>query len=308
MNDKIDQELALGAPCRALEMGGSAVVLSCRGLTKKSTSCLVAHSMLLIVLEGTLRFRHGGTQYSINAREMALLKKGIFIECFSSLSAAGDANYILIWLTDDLLREFVRVAPLTVPRPKTVFPVTKGPVDVRFVRFLNALESYISESINVNDQLTRIKLFEFLFSLVQVNKEITSQLMDFPSHFRTDITATVEDNITNAITLPKLAVLAGRSLSSFKRDFTAIYNMPPSAWMRQRRLEKAQELLKHTTMNVTDVCYTLGFQNLAHFSRLFKAHFGFPPSTLKDADRRSGRGGLRTLDRHNKSCNSTLMK
>jgi len=57
--------------------------------------------------------------------------------------------------------------------------------------------------------------------------------------------------------------------------------MPPSQWIRKKRLEKAQELLTSTTMTVTDICYTLGFENIAHFSRLFKSQFGYPPSEFR---------------------------
>ena len=108
-----------------------------------------------------------------------------------------------------------------------------------------------------------------------------AQLMDLRQQFRTDITSTVEDNIMNSLSLNQLAVLSGRSLSSFRRDFLAIYNMPPSQWIRQRRLDKARELLLNTTMTITDVCYTLGFENLAHFSRLFKSCFGHSPTEFK---------------------------
>jgi transcriptional regulator GlxA family with amidase domain len=72
-------------------------------------------------------------------------------------------------------------------------------------------------------------------------------------------------------------MLSGRSLSSFRRDFFAIYNMPPSQWIRLKRLEKARGLLISATMSVTDICYTTGFENIAHFSRLFKSHFGYCP-------------------------------
>ena len=98
---------------------------------------------------------------------------------------------------------------------------------------------------------------------------------------RPDITHTVEGNILNNISLQELAYLSCRSLSSFKRDFHAIYNMPPSQWIRERRLEKAKELVTCTSMSVTDICYTLGFENIAHFSRLFKTYFGVAPTRYK---------------------------
>ncbi|MBK6987910.1 MAG: helix-turn-helix transcriptional regulator [Bacteroidia bacterium] len=77
------------------------------------------------------------------------------------------------------------------------------------------------------------------------------------------------------------ARLAGRSLSSFRRDFISTYNMPPSRWIRIKRLEKSRELLSNTTMTVTDICYTLGFESVAHYSRIFKLHYGYPPSEIR---------------------------
>jgi AraC-like DNA-binding protein len=142
---------------------------------------------------------------------------------------------------------------------------------------------YFLEPESIDEYLTRIKLLELLFNLVQSESIILPQLMDLRTHFRADITRTVEDNLMSPMSLTQLAMLSGRSLSSFKRDFIAIYNMPPSTWLRQRRLEKARELFLNTTMTVTDVCYALGFENLAHFSRLFKSRFGYSPSKSKQS-------------------------
>ena len=47
-----------------------------------------------------------------------------------------------------------------------------------------------------------------------------------------------------------------------------------------KELEK-QELLQSTNMTVTDICYTSGFESIAHFSRLFKSQFGNSPSEFR---------------------------
>jgi transcriptional regulator GlxA family with amidase domain len=100
-------------------------------------------------------------------------------------------------------------------------------------------------------------------------------------NFHASISATVEQNILKSISLYQLAVLSGRSLSSFRRDFLAIYNMPPSQWIRQKRLEKAKELLTSTSLSVTDICYDTGFENIAHFSKIFKSQFGYCPTDFR---------------------------
>jgi AraC-like DNA-binding protein len=51
-----------------------------------------------------------------------------------------------------------------------------------------------------------------------------------------------------------------------------------SDFIRNIRLEQAARLLKEQKINVTQVAYTVGFSNLAHFSTVFRKHFGMTPS------------------------------
>lgn len=261
---------------KALKFNGDIAIQSCTDATASGESLLVKDSMLLFVIEGSFRIRYGTDIYPIEKNQMVLLKKDILIEC--SRGYHDNTRFIMIYFKYDLLKEFVKLAQLSVPSPKNPAPITIDSVDTPLLKFIDSLESYFLHSENICEYLTKIKLLELLFNLVQTNSSILPQLMDLRTHFRADITRTVEDNLLSSVSLQQLAVLAGRSLSSFKRDFLAIYNMPPSTWLRQRRLEKARELLLNTTMTVTDVCYTLGFENLAHFSRLFKSRFGYSPS------------------------------
>jgi transcriptional regulator GlxA family with amidase domain len=46
-------------------------------------------------------------------------------------------------------------------------------------------------------------------------------------------------------------------------------------------LDIAKEMLLHTSLSVTDVCFSTGFENVAHFSKVFKERFGVAPSTCK---------------------------
>ncbi|MBQ9230659.1 MAG: helix-turn-helix transcriptional regulator, partial [Prevotella sp.] len=80
------------------------------------------------------------------------------------------------------------------------------------------------------------------------------------------------------ISLDELAYLSGRSLSSFKREFQDIYGEPPARWIRAKRLSKAHDMLRSSSLSVADVAYSLGFENPTHFSRIFKQQYGYAPS------------------------------
>ena len=55
--------------------------------------------------------------------------------------------------------------------------------------------------------------------------------------------------------LEDLAHLSNRSLSSFKRDFQKYYNESPSRYIKNKKLEKAAELLKSSSLNLTDILF-----------------------------------------------------
>lgn len=67
----------------------------------------------------------------------------------------------------------------------------------------------------------------------------------------------------------------------FIRQFKAQFNQTPYQYLMTRRLEVASALLKTSKKNVTEICHEIGFIDLPSFSRLFKRHFGVPPTAYR---------------------------
>ncbi len=87
----------------------------------------------------------------------------------------------------------------------------------------------------------------------------------------------VERHGGTALALEELAVLSGRSLSSFKRDFQRLFGQTPGQWLRQRRLRAASELLRRQGINVTEVSLRLGFASASSFIRAFQREYDATP-------------------------------
>lgn len=68
------------------------------------------------------------------------------------------------------------------------------------------------------------------------------------------------------------------SRTQLHRKMKELTGLSTSEFIRNIRLEQAARLLKERHVNVSQVAYTLGFTNTAHFSKVFKQHFGTPPS------------------------------
>jgi len=68
----------------------------------------------------------------------------------------------------------------------------------------------------------------------------------------------------------------------FARVFRELIGLPPHKYLVQLRLARARTLLE-SGMSVTNTCYAAGFNNLSHFIRKFRKHYGFVPSATRSS-------------------------
>lgn len=78
--------------------------------------------------------------------------------------------------------------------------------------------------------------------------------------------------------LDELAAAAHVSKYHFLRCFAAAYGMTPAAYLAERRIERAQDLLRATNLTVTEVCLLVGYSSLGSFSAKFRRLVGQSPS------------------------------
>jgi AraC family transcriptional regulator len=88
----------------------------------------------------------------------------------------------------------------------------------------------------------------------------------------------VEANLTRDLRLVDLCAVAGVSRAHFARAFRNTIGMAPHAFVLQRRLAQAVELLALRVLPVGEVAQRCGFADPAHLARAFKSRFGYAPS------------------------------
>ena len=81
-----------------------------------------------------------------------------------------------------------------------------------------------------------------------------------------------------ALDLDALADAAGMSKYHFLRSFTAVYGKTPARYLTERRIERAQDLLRATNVTISEVCLLAGFSSLGSFSAKFRQLVGVSPS------------------------------
>ncbi len=93
----------------------------------------------------------------------------------------------------------------------------------------------------------------------------------------------IEDHLCTQLTLEDLAALVCLSPFHFARCFKATIGLAPHQYIIARRIELAKRLLLTTTLNVADIAWTIGYENISHFRRLFALHIGVTPGIIRQA-------------------------
>jgi AraC-like DNA-binding protein len=81
--------------------------------------------------------------------------------------------------------------------------------------------------------------------------------------------------------LDGLAAVAGVSKYHFLRCFAATYGRTPALYLAERRIERAQDLLRTSNLTVTEVCFLVGYGSLGSFSSRFRQLVGESPSAYQ---------------------------
>ncbi|MFB9887426.1 AraC family transcriptional regulator [Balneatrix alpica] len=88
----------------------------------------------------------------------------------------------------------------------------------------------------------------------------------------------IEAHLASPLTLPELAQVCGLSEYHFARMFKHSLGVPPHQYVLQRRLTRAQDLLRSSSLSLTDIAQHCGFASSSHFSHRFRQQQGCSPS------------------------------
>ena len=97
----------------------------------------------------------------------------------------------------------------------------------------------------------------------------------------------------NEYAVDDLARRAGMAPAHFITRFRMLAGLPPRQFLLGCRIRAARELLRTTSLPVTDIAIRLGFCSSQHFANLFKRHTGVTPR----ACRQGHSGPTRASDR-----------
>jgi len=149
--------------------------------------------------------------------------------------------------------------------------------------FVASMQPYFDKPQLANDDLLAVKLQELVYILSDSGKNPRATQIIGTLHSIEEIAfdEVISANLYNNRSLSELAHLTARSESSFKREFSKWYKDSPAKNLKTKRLEKAAELLKSSSLQIREIAWETGFENAAHFSTSFVKHFGQSPKEFR---------------------------
>ncbi len=268
-----------------LSLDGHSVIEQCAHNIDEEGTMYLQDNLLLFLLEGSLKVTYGRQSFQAIKNEMILLNKATLITYQSSGNPLNNNLFycLMISLKDDLIKSFLTSTDLKVIKQDFVGDLLSSvqPMDDCLISFAHGLDPFFKNVEKVQPSQLRHKMMELLYDTAICSDIIFQQILRLQQPVRADLREVIERNYASPIRLEDLAYLSGRSLSSFKRDFQQTFNVPPATWIREKRLNKAKEMLETTAMTVSEICYAVGFENVSHFSRIFKQYHGTMPTSLR---------------------------
>jgi AraC family transcriptional regulator len=87
----------------------------------------------------------------------------------------------------------------------------------------------------------------------------------------------IDNHLSAKVSLADLAAVARLSRMHFASQFRIATGLRPHEYLLRRRVHRADELLRNSSMTIVEIALAVGFQTQAHFTTVFKRIVGTTP-------------------------------
>lgn len=255
------------------------ILYSCSGEIKRGHEPFVQEHVLAYIVAGGISIHTEGGILECSEGTIGFIKRNQLIRAIKRPGPNAPFMSINVILDQQSLRQYASENNVQATGLYTGSSLVDLHPDPFIKGYFDSLIPYFENPGNLTATLARAKTVEAI-SLLLRNPSLLNLLLDFSEPFKIDLEAYMNRSFTHNVPLSQFAHLTGRSLSTFKRDFSKIFNMPPEKWLLKKRLLEAHYLITQRGQRPTDIYLDVGFENLSHFSTAFKKEFGQSVSEL----------------------------
>ena len=97
-----------------------------------------------------------------------------------------------------------------------------------------------------------------------------------------DFNFLVEENFKTKHSVADYADLLNKSPKTLSNIFSKIGSKTPLQYIHERKMLEARRLLRYSTLQIQEIAYEIGYDDIQTFSRFFKKQEGISPSSFKE--------------------------
>lgn len=235
------------------------------------------HNYVYYVLSGKKTVHTTEGAITLTKGTMAFIKKGA---CIVEQFYEEPFCVVVFIIPDSFIVSFLKDYQ---PRSNTSYSTSKSVMPIAtnemVESFCYSVLPFFTATGAVPEAMIELKFRELLVHILHdpANSDLQHYFLQLLQQPVSPISEIMENNYAYNLTIENYARLCNRSVSSFKRDFQAIYKTTPGRWLIEKKLETAKKLLLQSARTVADVSFESGFENTAHFCRLFRQKTGLTP-------------------------------
>lgn len=155
-------------------------------------------------------------------------------------------------------------------------------------RIMDIITSITNELDFQNDWFwpcrSRSFLIELLFLLIRISdssKPFGNDLLNKDPGEIGKLLLYLNTNYLKKITIENLSNTFHINRTTLTKKFNEVTGMSVKAYLIRLRLHMASQMLKDTTLPVSEIINRVGFNDPVHFSRMFRRTFGYPPTEFR---------------------------
>lgn len=244
----------------------------------------IYEDVLLYVQMGIITIQSADETLTIQAGEAGFIRRGEYLFEYSSDAAVTKGEMISVFFSADFLTSFVQrhaeilVSFLSLEQQSRV--IAKLAVNSLVEQTIDGLFS-IAEFMLPG--IHELKLEELLLLIVHSSSggELCRLLRQQTNRSSDRLHVFMEKHYLKEWKLSEYAKEFGASLTTFKELFHDVFGVSPRAWITERRLLYAYNLLISSETRIVDIAIEAGFSSQSYFTQSYRRRFGTTPSKVR---------------------------
>ena len=238
------------------------------------------YNEIMFTLDGSRTMHHNGKSWTLTKHSCLLTRKTAYLQ---ELPELVGWEVLAFYFQDSFFRqvinEYHKYLPLKNLPEQPRDMLIEIHVNETIRAFFYSILPYFKQSVAPAEGLLELKFKELLFNIFldPANAGLLAYANSLMHINKIPLWQIMEANYMFNLSIAQFAGMAHRSVSAFKKEFFEYYHDTPGKWLTQKRLEHAKTLLETSKKTISEVAFNSGFENLSHFSRIFKQKYGISP-------------------------------